>query len=157
MPTTMPPTVYVCGASREAERVAEVIAYVRELGAVVSYDWTSCAIASRHAGGDRGRPRDHAFAISTECLDAVKTSDVILWIVPEDGSTGAGFECGAGWSRGIPIVAGGPHIMATVFYTQARVSHPDDRTAAEIAVRLATMIANGERPEDLGTRKMRKI
>jgi hypothetical protein len=133
--------IYVCGASYEAERSARAIAALRERGAMVTHDWTTSAIAMRPHGGDSGLDAVLRWRATLEDLAAVDAAHVVLWLVPERGSTGAGFEAGYAFARGVTVIAAGPHTTATIFSAVATTTALDDETGVEIAVRAARRIA----------------
>lgn len=137
--------VYVCGASYEAERAARVVALLRERGAVVTHDWTPAAIAARPHGGDVSLSAIVRWRATLDDLAAIDSAHVVLWLVSERGSTGAGFECGYAFARGVTVIAAGPHTSATIFSSIATTTAHDDETGVEIAIRAALRIAEGRR------------
>lgn len=139
------PRIYVCGASYEAERVARVIAALRARGVVVPYDWTTAAIEARPHGGDASLTTIERWRATLDDLAAVDAAHVVLWLVPERGSTGSGFEVGYAFARGVTVIAAGPHTSATIFSSIATTTAHDDETGVEIAIRAALRIAEGRR------------
>lgn len=141
----MIPRVYVCGASYEPGRAAAAVAMLRARGAEVTHDWTPAAIAARPHGGDASLSGIQRWRATLDDLAAIDAAHVVLWLVPERGSTGAGFEAGYAFARGIAVIAAGPHTNATIFSSIATTTAHDDSTGVEIAIRAAHRIAEGRR------------
>ncbi len=153
----MKPRVYVCGASYEAERARAVIDSLREFGAEVSHDWTTHVIDARAHGGDAKLNALDRWRATVDDLAGVDRAHAILWLVPERGSTGSGFEVGYAFARGIPIIASGPHVLATIFSSAAVTSTPDDALGVEVAIRAALRVLTGQERAEAKTSKVRRI
>ncbi len=144
LPPPIPVRVYVCGASYEPERAAVVIALLEARGIVVTHDWTIQALSTRGHGGDAALSAVERWRATVEDLTGVDRAHLILWLVPEDGSTGAGFEVGYAFRAGIPIVACGPFLHRSIFTVLASTSATTDAGGVEVVARVGPRVARGE-------------
>jgi nucleoside 2-deoxyribosyltransferase len=139
----MIPRVYVCGASYEPERTAHAIAMLRARGAEVTHDWTPAVVVAQPHGGDVSLSGIERWRATLDDLAAVDAAHVVLWLVSERGSTGAGFEAGYAFARGVLVIAAGPYTNATIFSSIATTTAHDDETGVEIAIRAARRVVEG--------------
>jgi hypothetical protein len=104
--------VYVAGASGslvEVERAERVIARLRAAGVNVTHDWTPDVLDVYRRGGP-GCLEDEERLLRATCdVDAVRRADRVLMLAPEPpvASTGAGFETGVAYERGVRMAVAG--------------------------------------------------
>jgi hypothetical protein len=94
-------TVYVAGASAEVERAERIIQALRSAGFIVTHDWTRSVREYRAKGYRDADLSDEACEeIAASDLDAVRRADVLLFLSPEQPTTGAWVELGAASNYG---------------------------------------------------------
>ena len=99
--------VYVAGSSREMERAESAMTLLRSHGVEVAYDW--CA-AMRRDGPDSEMLRPALVAGLRTALAAVRRSEVLWLLDPEQPTTGAWCELGYAAGLGtVEIIVSGPH------------------------------------------------
>lgn len=94
--------VYVAAGSSEAARAADLIAKLRAAGVHVTYDWTPAVLLG---SSDLRDP-----AIAAREIAAALEAEVVWFLVPLRGSSGAGFEVGVAYHAGRIVVCSGPHL-----------------------------------------------
>jgi hypothetical protein len=103
-------TIYVAGASAEAEMVSKYIETLERAGLAVTFDWTRPVLANRAKGicdrdmspADRSR---HAFVD----LDAVSRAEFFWLVIPEKTSHGCWIELGHALALRKIVVVSGDH------------------------------------------------
>lgn len=100
---------------------------VTQLGHHLAHDWV--AIVDEH-GANPKADRTQRRAWVDECFERVLVSDLVWWLSPAIGSTGAGAELGFAYRAGIPLIASGPCTSHTIMTSVAR-AFPTDRAALE--------------------------
>ncbi len=84
-----PRNIYVAGKWEEKERVQEIMVLLREQGHVITYDWTTCAVADRHQ--------------ALMDLEGVREADAFVGVFEKDlPYAGAYAEFGMACMLGIP-------------------------------------------------------
>lgn len=121
----MPLNVYVAAGSKsDAPRAARVIERLRAAGVHVTYDWTLAVLS----GADHRDPD-----VARAEIDAVRAAEVVLFLVPLDGSTGAGFEVGVAYATGRIILCSGPHVRGFHFGSLLLELETDDEAVEMLA------------------------
>jgi hypothetical protein len=122
----VPLNVYVAaGSKHDAARAARVIERLRAAGVHVTYDWTPAILL-----GARDL-RDPAVALAE--VEAVRAAEVVLFLVPLDGSSGGGFEVGLAYATGRIIICAGPHVARFHFGCLLLEIDTDDEAVAMIS------------------------
>lgn len=123
--------VYVAGASSEVERAERAIAALRRAGCVVTHDWTREVRDHRAKKIHDAEIGDHECReIAVADLAAVRRSNVLLLLVPEQPSQGAWVELGcASGVADLRIVACGPNMCCSIFTRIADVMLETDDAA----------------------------
>lgn len=127
--------VYVAAGSTEVARAADIIRRLREAGVNVTYDWTVNAL-------ERGDPADGYRTLDRpeeEMLGSVRgvlSAEVVWFLVPYAGSTGAGFELGIAYTSRKVIVCSGPHCWR-FFFGGLLVEYETDEEVLEWLIRQA--------------------
>jgi nucleoside 2-deoxyribosyltransferase len=101
--------VYVAGASAEVDRAERVIAALRAAGINITHDWTPDVRAVEAAGGPTTLEDQERLDRALVDVAAVRRADFVVMLAPEPphASTGAGFESGVAYERGLPLVVAG--------------------------------------------------
>lgn len=126
--------IYIAGASAERERVRAALAYVRSLGAVVTFDW----LAEIERVGT-ALPLDALTAERSALADlrAIHEADVVLLLVPAAGviTTGAWAELGYALAKGVPVITSGDEAhRRCLFGALATYGGTNDEAAARLAL-----------------------
>ena len=120
--------VYVAASSREVYRAVAAMDALRKAGIEVPFDWTRRVIAEGTASLDQCQRNA---AVAYEEVAAVRRSNFLWLLIPEHGSTGAGFESGIAYERGIPLIISGPFVRRFFFGLSARAEFLKDADALE--------------------------
>lgn len=126
--------VYVAAGSSEAARAADIIERLRAAGVHVTYDWTPAVLLG---SSDLRDPR-----VAQLEVEAALAADVVWFLVPARGSSGAGFEVGVAYHAGRIVVCSGPHLGAFHFGV-LMVEHETDEEVLAWLVARHRAIAEG--------------
>ena len=123
--------VYVAGSSAEVERAERVIASLRAMGHVVTFDWTRSVREYRSQGyRDADLDDDRCAMIASEDLDAVRRADALLFLSPEEPTTGAWVELGCALNlANMAILVSGKTARNFLFTRLADYIFDDDEAA----------------------------
>lgn len=97
--------VYVAAGSSDAARAADIIKRLRAAGVHVTYDWTADVLKEGSAQANL-LPRDPRIALAE--IRGVGEAEVVWFLVPRIGSSGAGFELGYAYGIGKVLICSGP-------------------------------------------------
>ena len=94
--------IYVAGSSAELDRVAALIARLREAGHTITYDWPHAIITS---GLDANElPTSKANRSALMCEQGVAGADLFVLLTPTTPTIGAWVEIGIALSADVQIV-----------------------------------------------------
>lgn len=101
-------TIYVAGASAEADFVSECIGRLMGAGMHITFDWTAPVRAARAAGkADRDLVEHERARHAFTDLDAVHRAEFFWLVLPSNASHGCWVELGAALAhRKIVVVSG---------------------------------------------------
>jgi nucleoside 2-deoxyribosyltransferase len=117
----LPLRIYVAGASNEREdRAKPVMRELRDLGLVITHDWTS-SMDNPVVGPDHALTPEQKRKYTEVDLLGVRTADFMLLLVPYNHSAGAWVELGFAFGLNIPVIAcgGGDKRLSNIFISKA--------------------------------------
>ena len=113
--------IYVAGASVEVDLCAEYIGRLRDVGAVITHDWTP-SVRANGGAAEASIPQADRMTMVINDLAGVAAADAMWLLVPEWQTIGAWVELGYARGGRIPVHVSGPHSRRTIF-TEFCVHH----------------------------------
>src|ERR1019366_8331907 len=78
-------TIYLAGASSEAELVGSYMRKIEDFGEEVAYDWTRLVLANLANGiKDTDLTNRQRRCIADDCVDSIREADRFWLLIPED-------------------------------------------------------------------------
>jgi len=115
-------SIFIAGASSEADEVATVIELIRAAGWTVTLDWPERQRNEiEKYGSFRNIPREVKSEIVRDLKNAIRAASFFWWMIPRQKSAGASHEAGffAGIhdrsAHGFTIVSGDPEPNADIY------------------------------------------
>ena len=84
-------TIYLAGASSEAELVGSYMRKIEDFGEEVAYDWTRLVLANLANGiKDTDLTNRQRRCIADDCVDSIREADQFWLLIPEDPKSSIG-------------------------------------------------------------------